>query len=303
MTSPASSPALTTALRPAQGRAEPARTPVTGGGLGGCDVVRLGSVVRLLAQDGRVFQYEDDGPAVTAGAGWEADLLPPDNSPPVLRVAIIGGGALARACAVALAEWGHQLWLCDTGEPDRHLHPHTHHTTGQAALAEWLTHTERCEPGQVQVGDHWTEISQFSQQDVVVVAGNQAVTDRAVTTHLLRHAIPHLTAVQHGTRAVISSVTLPGLTACQCCRDLALADGDPLWPQTVEVLAARRARVDLGLCSWAGQQVVQSVHRHFCGEPRSNQVEGFGDGSVRTSRWPLHPDCPCQLTGTLVPGA
>lgn len=256
------------------------------------ELVRVRGVLRLFGNDGRVYELDADTRAVDQ---LDPGCLPTSAPTPAGRVAVIGAGLLGRCVAAALAEQGVDLLLCDTGRPDLRVLPGTSRPSAGEALGQWLAVTGRAGPDQVRVGEHWTRVDQFEAVSVAVVAGPQLVADRAVTTQLLRHGITHLTAVQHAWHAAVSSVTIPGRTACQCCRDLTLADVDPLWPLTVEALGSRAARPDLGLCAWSGQQVARSLAGHWAGLVASTQTEAFADGRTRRAHWPTHPDCPCQL--------
>lgn len=95
--------------------------------------------------------------------------------------------------------------------------------------------------------------------DLAIIAPGERLPGE-LTAELTERAVPQLLVEVCEDRAVLGPLVVPGRTPCHRCRDLALADRDPLWPRTQAALAgdgaAPRSACDTTLAALAASNAV-----------------------------------------------
>jgi len=138
--------------------------------------------------------------------------------------------------------------------------------------------------------------------DLALVApGERPPTE--LLAELTERAIPHLVVEVCEDRAVLGPLVVPGRTPCRRCRDLALADRDPLWPRTAAGLAGdaatSRPACDTTLAALAANHAVLHALAFLDGQtpPSIGATWEFALPYALPERRALaeHPSCGCML--------
>lgn len=131
---------------------------------------------------------------------------------------------------------------------------------------------------------------------------DSAHPDAAADPDAMALDIPHLAVTVAGASAVIGPLVIPGRTSCLRCRDLHLADADPVWPRVAVQWSSRKpGPVAAGLGhlagAWAALQALAVVDG---GASISHlpTLEGalvvrLPDAGVTWESRPPHPLCGC----------
>ena len=136
--------------------------------------------------------------------------------------------------------------------------------------------------------------------DLALVApGERPPTE--LLAELTERAVPHLVVEVCEDRAVLGPLVLPGRTPCRRCRDLAVADRDPLWPRTLAALAgdgaSARPACDTTLAALAANHAVLHALAFLDGQdpPSLGATWEFALPYALAERFPLavHPGCGC----------
>jgi hypothetical protein len=136
--------------------------------------------------------------------------------------------------------------------------------------------------------------------DLALVApGERPPTE--LLAELTERAVPHLVIEVCEDRAVLGPLVVPGRTPCHRCRDLALADRDPLWPRTLAGLAGdgatTRPACDTTLAALAANHAVLHALAFLDGQspPSIGATWEFALPYALPERFPLnaHPRCGC----------
>lgn len=136
--------------------------------------------------------------------------------------------------------------------------------------------------------------------DLALVApGERPPTE--LLAELTERAVPHLLVEVCEDRAVLGPLVVPGRTPCHRCRDLAVADRDPLWPRALAGLAGDgatgRPACDGTLAALAASHAVLHALAFLDGQrpPSIGATWEFALPYALPERFPLaaHPGCGC----------
>lgn len=146
-------------------------------------------------------------------------------------------------------------------------------------------------------GQHWNQLGS-SWPGLTVVATDTHEPDRALTDTLLAARRAHLVVRLEPDRAVVGPLVLPGATPCTRCQDLLRCRYDAAWPRLVAQLCRERCTPDPMLIAWAAATAAVQARCHLTGgEPdvTGRTLELGSDHTLRTTDWPVHPQCGCLL--------
>lgn len=207
-------------------------------------------------------------------------------------VAVHGCGPVGMAVAAALAGAGYDVALEDTApvgvEP---VGTFARHAVGTCAGAAAATLSERGIATRLARGD----------EELAVIVCTGAPDPRTVMRLVLAE-VPHVLVVCDGVGVWVSHVTVPGVTACARCRDLALTREDAAWPRLSLQLgggqgATRRPvapRLSLGMAAaHAAARIAQWAERGDAGIA----ARIAADGSTVAAPLAQEPACGCGASG------
>lgn len=134
--------------------------------------------------------------------------------------------------------------------------------------------------------------------DLAIVAGPGVEPDRAILALLSSAAVPTLMVSAHLGAARVGPLNLLGVQGCWRCRDLWLAEADPLWPEVVAVLATRLAAPKGSVAAWAADLALlemSAFHDHGTCELIGQTIcwDDVVPGLHMVDYIP-HPACPCR---------
>ena len=214
-----------------------------------------------------------------------------DSAPPATHdVCLVGTGPVARGCAALLLhDPGIRLHLAGSqatswGRPE-----------AQALRERLIAHDPKLSR-RIRCAAPWPSFDE-DDFDLVIIAPESVHCDRALSAHLIRHAIPFLPVLAHRTRVSVGPLADYRGGACLHCADLYRADGDPSWPRVVERLSREPAQPLAGPARLASS--LAATHAAWFVQGSGNALRGLTLESAHATpglarrTWPAHPDCAC----------
>ena len=165
-----------------------------------------------------------------------------------------------------------------------------------AALRGSGLHVVRAEPASLA---HDDGVVAGPGPELVILAGNVAEPDRALTDALFRSGQPHLVVRLEPDRAVVGPLVIPGRSPCVRCQDLNRCRLDDAWPHLLAQLCREAVTPEPTLLAWAASTAVVQVRAWLAGgapEATGSTLElGLADFRLHSRTWPAHPRCGCLL--------
>jgi hypothetical protein len=193
-----------------------------------------------------------------------AGLMRPPEAVSIAPLAVVGTGALAGAVRESLTRTG--------------------------------LHVIRAEPAAL-AGDETAIAS--GVPELVILAGEAAEPDRALTDALFRSGRPHLVVRLEPDRAVVGPLVMPGRSPCVRCQDLNRCRLDDAWPHLLAQLCREAVAPEPTLLAWAANTAAVQVRAWMAGgtpETTGSTLElGLADFRLHSRAWPAHPRCGCLL--------
>jgi hypothetical protein len=135
--------------------------------------------------------------------------------------------------------------------------------------------------------------------ELVIVAGDTAEPDRALTDALFRSGLAHLVVRLEPDRAVVGPLVMPGRSPCVRCQDLNRCRLDDSWPHLLAQLCREPVVAEPTLLAWAVTTAIVQVRGLLAGgtpEAMGSTLElGLADFRLHSRAWPAHPRCGCLL--------
>ena len=140
-------------------------------------------------------------------------------------------------------------------------------------------------------------VSLLDHRAPVVVVGPTIEPDRRLLADLVSHRRPHLVVRGEPERLIVGPFVEVGRRACIRCTDLVRRDLDPRWPHVLAQLCRMQHDPDPTGSGWAAATAAAQVRAHLSGHaPQSAgatielSTESYAVG-VRP--WSVHPECGC----------
>jgi hypothetical protein len=135
--------------------------------------------------------------------------------------------------------------------------------------------------------------------ELVIIAGEVAEPDRALTDALFRSGRPHLVVRMEPDRAVVGPLVMPGRSPCVRCQDLNRCRLDEAWPHLLAQLCRETVTPEPTLLAWAASTAAVQVRGWLAGgapETAGSTLElGLADFRLHSRAWAAHPRCGCLL--------